>query len=189
MANFAAMRLLEVDGRLTTPVRLLLGAVSGVGDHLLDPVRVYPKERNWLRFPWYAAARGGGAFVMGDRIYAHRKFFATSESTSFLLLLAHEVGHLPHAEPFGSSNAGKARFVLWAAGHYLRSAIRHGRQAHRYARIEQEAERGRWVLGALIKATAQAPLFAHLDDPERMREWLHRNRALITALHTGYPGW
>ena len=64
MAIFAAMWLLHTDGRLTLPVRLLLAAVSGVDAALLEQVRVWPRERNWLRFPWYTAAKGGGAFVM-----------------------------------------------------------------------------------------------------------------------------
>lgn len=189
MANFAAMRLLEVDGRLTQPVRLLLGAVSGVDATLLDTVHVFPKERNWLRFPWYVAAKGGGAFVMGDRIFAHRRFFRDEHAVSFLYLLAHEVGHLPHAEPFGSTPLGKARFVLWAAGHYVRSGLKNGRHAHRLARIEQEAERGRWVLVELFKATAADPPLRHIGDKEAMRRWLERNASTIIDLHRAYPGW
>ena len=146
MAIFAAMRLLEADGRLTEPVRILLGAVSGVEDELLRRVQVLPKHRNWLHFPWYAAAKGGGAFVMGDRIYAHQRFFLDAFTIHFLYLLAHEVGHLPHAARFGHTAFGRMRFVCWATGHYLRSALRNGWHAHRLARIEQEAERGRWVL-------------------------------------------
>ncbi|MBX2972178.1 MAG: hypothetical protein KF797_03660 [Flavobacteriales bacterium] len=182
------MRLLGTDGRLTHPARMLLSAASGVDASLLEQVRVYPKERNWLRFPWYPAAQGGGAFVMGGRIYAHRKFFAEQEHATFLFLLAHEVGHLPHAEPFGFHSMGRARFVLWAAGHYLRSALRHGRHAHRLARIEQEAERGRWVLAQLLRRT-QEPLSAILSNEERMRSWLQRHEALLRELHRSYPGW
>lgn len=188
MANFAAMRLLGTDGSLAPPVRALLAAVSGVDNTLLYQVRVWPKDRNWLRFPWYAAAQGGGAFVMGDRIYAHRKFFAPDEHRAFLLLLAHEVGHLRHAEPFGFNALGRVRFVVWAAGHYLRSALRHGRHAHRLARIEQEAERGRWVLAQLINGTGIS-LDLLLADEEGMRSWLHHHATLIRDLHRQYPGW
>ena len=189
MANFAAMRLLESDGRLNTPTRLLLGAVSGVHDDLLTAVRILPKEYNWLRFPWYATAKGGGAFVLGDRIYAHRRFFAPQASRAFLFMLAHEVGHLPHAAHFGFSGLGRTRFVLWAAGHYLRSALRHGREAHRLARIEQEAERGRWVLAALLNATASDPPFQLLHAADAMRSWLQRHGELLSSLHRNYPGW
>lgn len=189
MVNFVAMRLLGTNGELTPAAQLLLSAVSGVEAALLEVVRVFPKERNWLRFPWYAAAKGGGAFVMGDRIYAHQRFFAPDKAVPFLYLLAHEVGHLPHAAPFGYGSVGKARFVLWAAGHYLRSAIRHGRHAHRLARIEQEADRGRWVLTELMRATATDPPLYHLNDATAMRQWLHAHRELINTLHRKYPGW
>jgi len=188
MANFVAMRLLGIDGSLTPSVRVLLAAVSGVDHALLEQVRVWPKERNWLHFPWYAAAQGGGAFVMGDRIYAHRKFFTPENHMAFLFLLAHEVGHLRHAEPFGFHTMGRARFVCWAAGHYLRSALRNGRHAHRLARIEQEAERGRWVLSQLISAT-RTPLAPLLTDEMAMRSWLHQHAALVHDLHRRYPGW
>jgi hypothetical protein len=189
MANFAAMRLLEADGRLTGGVRLLLGAVSGVPDGLLHAVRVFPKERNWLRFPWYAAAQGGGAFVMGDRIFAHQRFFEPGAYRAFLFLLAHEVGHLPHAARFGASSTAKARFVCWAAGHYLRSALAHGRHAHRLARTEQEAERGRWVLAELTRLTPAEPPFTLLSDEQAMQAWIQRHEHTIAELHRRYPGW
>lgn len=189
MANFAAMRLLEADGRLTGAVRLLLGAVSGVPDGLLREVRVFPKERNWLRFPWYAASQGGGAFVMGDRIFAHRRFFDPHAHRAFLFLLAHEAGHLPHAARFGTNSLAKARFVCWAAGHYLRSGLKHGRHAHRMARIEQEAERGRWVLAELTRLTASDPPFTLLSDEQAMTAWLERHARTIAELHRRYPGW
>ncbi|MGV3637835.1 MAG: hypothetical protein ACO1NQ_09335 [Flavobacteriales bacterium] len=183
------MRSLEADGSLTGAARLLLGAVSGVPDGLLKAVRVFPRERNWLRFPWYAAAQGGGAFVMGDRIFAHRRFFEPGAERAFLFLLAHEVGHLPHAARFGASGAAKARFICWAAGHYLRSALTHGRHAHRLARIEQEAERGRWVLAELVRRTTGDPPFRQFSDAEAMTAWLQRHADTIAELHRRYPGW
>lgn len=189
MANFAAMRLLNESERFTEPVGLLLAVVSGVPLALIASARVLPKERNWLRFPWYPAAQGGGAFVMVDRIYAHRRFFVPEQSRAFLLLLAHEVGHLAHAEPFGTTPLGRLRFVCWAGGHYVRSVLRHGRQAHRLARIEQEAERGRWVLGqAMARLPKDTPL-SHLDDTAAMQAWIQRNAGLIATLHRAYPGW
>ena len=188
MANFVAMWL-EKDGRLTRPTQKLLGAVSGVRAPLLASVRVFPKDHNWLHFPWYAAAKGGGAFVMGERISAHRHFFLPEHSPGFLFLLAHEVGHLPHAERFGASGLGRSRFVCWAAGHYLRSALLHGKHAHRLARIEQEAERGRWVLRELVQATQKDSVFAHMQDEAALSEWLQRHTALIASLHKAYKGW
>ncbi|MBL7951600.1 MAG: hypothetical protein JNM62_07760 [Flavobacteriales bacterium] len=183
------MQLLHADGRLTEATSLLLAAVSGVPEPLVRGVRVFPKARNWLRFPWYPAAKGGGAFVLGDRIYAHQRFFLPEHDHAFLFLLAHEVGHLPHAEPFGRTRFGRARFVCWAAGHYLRSALRNGKQAHRLARIEQEAERGRWVLREIMKISVKDSPLAQLEDAAGMREWLQRNASHLSALHRGYAGW
>lgn len=189
MAKFAAVELLDAQGSLLAPTRLLLAAVSSVPTHLVATVRVLPKERNWLRFPWYSAAQGGGAFLLGDRIYADRWFFTSTHAVPFLFLLAHEVGHLRHAERFGRTGLGRARFVTWAAGHYLRSAIMHGQHAHRLSRIEQEAERGRWVLRELLQRSASDPLLAHLDDEAGMQRWLTRNAGLLARLHGDYPGW
>lgn len=183
------MRLLESDGHLTGSARLLLGAVSGVPDSLLARARVLPKHHNWLHFPWFHDRGGGGAFVMGDRIYASRHFFGKAHSTAFLLLLAHEVGHLPQAARFGNSAIGKTLFICWAAGHYLRSAVRHGRHAYRRSRIEQEAERGRWVLRELAVTMAGDPPVEHLGHAESMERWLGKHRKAIAALHAAYPGW
>jgi hypothetical protein len=189
MAKFAAVELLDANGGPTEATGLLLAAVSGVPVPMVRHVRVLPKERNWLRFPWYAAAKGGGAFLLGHRIYAHQRFFRPQHAHAFLLLLAHEVGHLPHAERFGNTAFGRLRFVCWAAGHYLRSAVRNGRQAHRMARIEQEAERGRWVLRELIKATPGDPPLPHLRSAADMHGWLQRHAAQLASLHGRYPGW
>lgn len=189
LIELRAMRLLEADGRLTQPTRLLLGAASGVPDALLALAQVRPKEHNWLRFPWYPTAQGGGAFVLGHRIYVHRRFLQPGDERALLLMLAHEVGHLLHAAPFGFGAVGRARFVLWAAGHYLMSALRHGRHAHRRARIEQEAERGRWVLSKLIRDTPADPPEQQLHTADSMRQWLLRHEASIRTLHRAYPGW
>lgn len=188
--NFAAMRLLETDGRMTDPARQLLSAVARVSEALLRDVRILPRDRNWLRFPWYRGSKGGGAFVMGDRIYLHRSLLEDRRSHDLLDLLAHEVGHLAHAERFDPTTAvGRARFVLWAAGHYLRSALTHGRHAYQLARIEQEAERGRWVLRELIKTVGIPTLTQVMNGPERMRSFLADHAARISDLHQRYPGW
>lgn len=183
------MRLLEADGRFSGPTRLLLAAVSGVPQALLAVVRVRSKDHNWLRFPWYSEAKGGGAFVLGDRIFVHPRLLQQGERRACLLLLAHEVGHLPHAAHFGFGGLGRTRFVLWAAGQYLGSALRHGRHAHREAQMEQEAERGRWVLTALLRATTNDPPFLALEEVAAMLTWLHRHASLIEDLHRRYPGW
>lgn len=189
MVKLAAVEILDAHGRLTEAAALLLAAVSGVPEPLVRSARVLPKERNWLHFPWYAAAKGGGAFVLSDRIYAHARFFRPENTQAFLHLLAHEVGHLRHAEPFGSTGVGRARFVCWAAGHYLRSALHHGKHAHRLARIEQEAERGRWVLREAIRNLPNDSPLNHLHSATDMRGWLQRHADELAALHRSYPGW
>lgn len=184
------MRLLEDDGRLGVPARLLLGAVARVPDALLHAARVLPRERNWLRFPWYRGSKGGGAFVMGDRIHVHRCLLEQQRSMDLLRLLAHEVGHLPHAARFGPGTAtGRARFVIWTAGHYLRSALTNGRHAYQLSRIEQEAERGRWVLRELIRSVGSAAVQGAMHHPDGMQAFLVEQEALLSDLHRRYPGW
>lgn len=191
MVIFAVVRLIDEQDRLLPPVAELLAAVSGVDLALVMEARVVSRRRNWLRFPWYAASRGGGAFVMGRSIYAHDHFLNGSKEAllPFLLLLSHEVGHLPHAARFHRKAWGSARFVFWAAGQYALSFLRHGRQAHRRARIEQEAERGRWVLQALFNEGGRSSLINALNDRDRMRSWLLERKAFIANAHAHYPGW
>lgn len=185
------MRILEKDGVLTGPAQLLLAAVAQAPPALLAAVRVLPRRFNWLGFPWYRRRHGGGAFVLVDRIYASGNFFDGDGTGSLALLhlLAHEVGHLRHAAPFAGSPMGKLRFVGWAAGHYARSYARHGRTGYRKARIEQEAERGRWVLRQLIRSEGIHALTGALKDEVRMRAWLERNAPLLDRLHGAYRGW
>lgn len=185
------MHLLEPNGHLTLPVRMLLRAVSQAPEDLLRSMRVLPRRRNWMGFPWYKTRKGGGAFVMGDRIYVSGHFLDPRQdhTLAFLLLLAHEVGHLVHAARFGPGAMGRARFVLWAIGHYALSFIRHGGQGYRRARIEQEAERGRWVLRRMLDLTTTDPVLAQLDSPTGMTAWIHRHGAQIGELHLTYPGW
>jgi hypothetical protein len=182
------------DGRLYPATIALLHAVSGVPLALLENCRVLPRRFNLLRFPWYSMRSGGGAFVLGERIYASGNFFSGSrtDDRALLFLLAHEVGHLPHAAAFPYSAAGKLRFILWSAAQYLASYLRHGNEGYRKARIEQEAERGRWVLRSLL---------ASLPDPQdlmgpvlegnnsEMEKVVRSLQVDIDLLHTQYPRW
>lgn len=185
------MRILENDGAMTGAAQLLLAEVAQTPPVLLATVRVLPRRFNWLGFPWYRRRHGGGAFVLVDRIYASGNFFdgEGTGSLTFLHLLAHEVGHLKHAEPFVGSILGKLRFVGWAAGHYARSYAQHGRAGYRKSRIEQEAERGRWVLRQLIRSEGIHALIEAMQDELRMRAWLEKNAPLLHQLHGAYRGW
>lgn len=173
--------------------RLLLHAVSGVPMRLLEQARVLPRSANWLHFPWYAASKGGGAFVLGQRIYVSRERL-DGPPLKLLLLLAHEVGHLPQAERFGWSAWGRTRFVVWAASQYLVSFVRHGRNAHRKASLEQEAQRGRWVLAELLRDSGDPKDHPVLEiiqrnDPVAMRAWLSAQAGAVAELHRVYAGW
>lgn len=190
--------LLKADHGLSDSLILLLTTVSGVDTQLLEQTRVVPHTANWLRFPWYPASRGG-AFVLGSRIYLKSRSLQGAYQTNgpehmtSLLLLAHEVGHLPQAQRFGQSGFGKFTFLCWAAGQYAYSALRNGPiKAHDHAPLEREADEGRWVLLELLKATANeyhkhvvTSILAR-DDTDRMAAWLTQHSKLITDLRTTY---
>lgn len=174
---------------------LLLHSVSKVPLPLLQACRIYPTRRNWLRFPWYSQRSGGGAVAIVDRIFASGRFFSSSvQDSAFLLLLAHEVGHLLHAKDYPKTPWGRTRFVLWTSGHYLRSLVRNGTGWHRKARIEQEAERGRWVLRQLLSHSGtqgSGQLLEHVrtDDANAVQQWLLQYTDFIDQLHRDYTGW
>ncbi len=184
-----AMRILKENGHFTSAAALLLAAVSKVPLAMIERAVVLSKRRNWLHFPWYPKSRGG-AFVLGEKVYVSDHFVQPNEDPSlrFLLLLAHEVGHLPHADQWGISPWGRAKFVLWATGHYARSSLLNGRHGHRKARIEQEAERGRWVLSELIRINRPS-LEELLRTKDGMAAWLSQQRSMLKELHAKYPGW
>lgn len=162
---------------------------------LLVECKVHPARRNWLRFPWYSQRSGGGAIAVVDRIHASSRFFdPDGNATDFLMLLAHEVGHLVHAEHYPASRLGRTRFVLWATGHYVRSFVRNGRNWHRKAPIEQEAERGRWVLRQLLATSGSSAAkellgHVHTNNTQAVGEWLLQRNDLVERLHADYPGW
>ena len=190
--------LVRDDRSLSAPLLELLHSVSGVDRHLLERARIYPHTANWLHFPWYPNSRGG-AFVLGHRIYLKKRSQAGAllakgpEHIAALILLAHEVGHLPQADRFGMSGFGKARFICWAAWQYTRSALRNGPiNAHDDAPLEREADEGRWVLEKLLETVANAEheqelsnLLA-LEDPNAMINWLGDHNTLIARLRTTY---
>lgn len=189
------MPYLDEHAHLTPATVRLLHAVSRVPIRLLKDCKVYPARRNWLRFPWYSKRSGGGAVAIVDRIHASDRFFVEiGNDTSFLLLLAHEVGHLLHAENYPASTLGRTRFVLWATWQYALSLLRNGKRWHRKARMEQEAERGRWVLRQLLASSGDAAAkellgLVHTNRTAAVGEWLAARSSTIERLHAEYPGW
>lgn len=201
ISHLRSMPFVDGTSHLNSATKLLLAAVSGVPEHILKDCSVLPPKSNLLRFPWYGKRGGGGAFVMGRSAYLSSHFFdrdndalRLKEDLSTLLLIAHEVGHLPHSARFPKNRLGQVRFLFWAAWTYVLSFFRNGTAWHRKAWIEHEAERGRWVLRKLIEPT-RATLGKDLLDPLRTNDvttvatWLNDRKAKIEALQSEYPGW
>jgi len=144
--------------RLNEATVLLLCRVTGVDGALLRTVELRPRERNWLRAPWFGEDPGG-AMVLGRRIYLSRTLFHAPRSTDphiqmqWLLLLAHEVVHVQQGRHFGIGAWGRTGFVLWAAAQYTRSFFFNGTKAYRHAGFELEAEAGRSALRQLLQRT------------------------------------
>lgn len=169
----------------------LLAAVTGLSADLLRTVRIRPRARNWVGAPWYAATAGGGAMVIGDRIYVspiHEPDRIAGDRERLLrwtLLMAHEVMHVGQAQRFGYSAWGRFRFLTWSASNYAKSFLRNGRAAHAKAPFELEAEQGRRALRAFMNVTggcnAQHQLITMLlaDDESGVRRWLDANTGAL----------
>ncbi len=184
------------DGSLTESAMVLLHAVSGVDVHLLSVVRIKPSRTNWLHAPWYPYSRGG-AITVGRTIWSTRIWFdpkgygdgSLNSTWKWLLLLAHEVGHLPQAERFGRSFFAKSRYVLAFSWQYISRAVLMRRHVHDGCHLEREAELGRWVLLRAIDPTNGGdPVVAlvHAGNVEAVRGWCLERKANITALQGKY---
>ncbi len=165
---------------------LLLQALTGMPAGRLEAVRLVPRSRNHLRMPWYPE-RPGGAFVHGDRIYITDVLHAAPASGDpeavlrWLLLMAHEVGHVAQAWRVGGTRASRWRFTAWAAAGYAVSFLRNGRQGYRKAALEVEADRARRLLRTWMERTggchAHHPLIQLVmqDDAPGMAAWITAN--------------
>jgi len=184
------------DGSLTEAAIVLLHAVSGVEIDLLRAARIRPSRTNWLRAPWYPYARGG-AITVGRTIWFTRIWYdpkghgdgSLHSTWKWLLLLAHEVGHLPQAERFGRSFFAKARYVGAFSWQYASRAVLLRRPIHDGSRLEREAELGRWVLLRLIDATLEQDsivTLVHADNFDAVRAWCFNRKDRITQLQNAY---
>ena len=184
------------DGSLTEAAIVLLHAVSGVDLDLLRDARIKPSRTNWLRAPWYPYARGG-AITVGRTIWFTRIWFdpkghgdgSLLSTWKWLLLLAHEVGHLPQAEHFGRGFFAKARYVGTFTWQYASRAVLFRHPVHDGSRLEREAELGRWVLLRSIDATAELDPMVKLvrsEDTDAVQAWCHARMASITELQRSY---
>ncbi len=178
-----------MDHRFNEATLALLSAVAGVPEDLLRQVRIRHRRHNWLHAPWYPASTGGGGLTIGDRIHVTPKHDPATLGTdpagwlSWILLMAHEVGHVRQAERFGYGTWGRIRFTLWATGNYVVSFLRNGMKAHARAPFELDADRGRQRLRQLLErtggCTAAHPLITLLmaDDAKGVRTWLNAQRS------------
>jgi hypothetical protein len=184
------------DGSLTEAAVVLLHAVSGVEIDLLRAVRIRPSRTNWLHAPWYPCARGGaitvGRTIWFTRIWSDPKGYGDGSLTSirkWLLLLAHEVGHLPQAERFGRSFFAKVRYVAAFSCQYGSRAVLLRRPIHDGSRLEREADLGRWVLSQMMDpADGLDPVVAlvHAGNAEAVRAWCRERNARIAELQRAY---
>jgi hypothetical protein len=186
----------RLDGSLTEAAIVLLHAVSRVDIDLLRAARIRPARTNWLHAPWYPYARGG-AITVGRRIWFTRIWFdpkgfgdgSLGSTWNWLLLLAHEVGHLPQAERFGRSFFAKARYVAAFSWQYCSRALLLRRPLHDGSRLECEAELGRWVLLRSVDASVELdPLvkLVHSEDTDAVKAWCRERSARVGELQRSY---
>ena len=184
------------DGSLDEAAIELLYAVSGVSRTLLQQARIRPSRSNWLRAPWYCDRRGG-AITLGRTIWLTRIWFdparlgdrSLRSTRKWLLLLAHEVGHLPQVERSGRDFFGKARYVASFAWQYGTRAALFRRPVHDGSRLEREADMGRWVLARLFTedevGTTLVEDVLH-GDTDGVRAWCAQAFARIAELRGSY---
>ena len=195
--------LLTDDGCLTPVAVDLLAALAAVDRELLVRARVKRTGGDVLWFPWYRRRRGGGAFVVGRTIRFTPNWYAASgygrssfgdhsrrSTLRWLMHLAHEVGHLPQAERFGQHALGRLRYLLAFAGQYGSRALMGRWPVHDGAPLEQEADRGRWVLRELLVQDRRKGLLlvkaVQAGDRNAVLGWLRQSTPLIGQLQTRY---
>ncbi len=166
----------------------LLTAVTGVSPDTLRSVRVRHRRHNWLHAPWYPAAQGGGALTVGHLIHVtptHDPDALGQDPRKWLywiLLMAHEVGHVRQAQRFGTGAWARIRFTLWASRNYAVSFVRNGSAAHAKAPFEVDADLGRKRLRNLLERTGgchpEHPLVTMLmrDAVQPLQDWLRHHR-------------
>ena len=195
--------LLTDDGCLTPVAVDLLAALAAVDRELLVRARVKRTGGDVLWFPWYRRRRGGGAFVVGRTIRFTPNWYAATgygrisfgdrsrrSTLRWLMHLAHEVGHLPQAERFGQHALGRLRYLLAFAGQYGSRALMGRWPVHDGAPLEQEADRGRWVLRELLVQDRRKGLLlvkaVQAGDRDAVLGWLRQATPLIGQLQTRY---
>jgi len=106
-------------------VAYLLSELSGVKLDTILNANIHTRSLRRYR-PWYPTRKGGGAITLGNKRWHNitftENFFSTdkeayphtsygNQTISWLRLSAHEVGHLAHAQRFGSIIIYLFRFI------------------------------------------------------------------------------
>ena len=192
----APQGLVHADGQLTDAAVQLLHLVAEVPAEQLREARVRAARTNWLHAPWYPYHRGGG-LTIGRTIWLTRKFHAPdgwgndrpASVLRWVLLLAHEVGHLPQAARIGPGLLARMRYVALFAGTYALRALLFRWPVHDGARLEIEADRGRAVLLALLRGEpVEDPLVLALArmDAATVHTWCVEHRETARSANRRY---
>jgi hypothetical protein len=183
--------MLGASGKLDRRTVVLLSAITAVPERTIAAAVVLPNRRNWLRAPWFLRAKGGGAMVIGRRIYFTMRWFDPNKAddVSVLRLLSHEVGHLVQAERFGLGAWGRCRYVAWFAAQYGQNLLRGEPRVHAAAKGEREAELGRWVLDRWLADSARSKFALAAwrnGDLAALKESLSADRDAISQWQKAY---
>ena len=108
---------------------------------------------------------------------------------AWLRLLAHEVGHLTHAEHFGLSAWGRSKYIAAFTWQYTSRALTFRFPVHDGSRLEKEADMGRWVLTQAIgndPLTHPLVLALHANDERAAHAWCVSCAPQLSALRARY---
>lgn len=188
--------IVRTDGTLTEGAVLVLHAVSAVSIDVLENARIRSARKNWLHAPWYPYRRGG-AITIGRTIYLTRIYFdrtghgddGLAAMWQWLVLLAHEVGHLPQAERSGLGPIGIARYIGAFIWQYGSRALLFRHPIHDGSPMEREADKGRWVILQLLSGKgARERLLKDLQigDVPVIKSWCSLHAGPIARLSKAY---
>ncbi len=185
------------NGKLNEAAVLVLSVICRVQENLLTTALVLPSSRNWLNAPFFSPNEGGGAMVIATRIYFTANWFRNDNlPTSYgrkdsvctlrwILLMAHEVRHLPQAAIVGYRIWNIMAYVLWFGLNYAWHAVTRKLPYVEHMPLEIDADLGRKTLRSILTEADTPPeehvliTAIHRNDVDSAREWIDENKALI----------
>jgi hypothetical protein len=195
----SACALFDPDGKITASATAVLAHICRIDRTLLASATILPSSRNLLEVPWFSQSKGGGGMVIGRSIYFTSNWFRQGDGNTdfgngtayntlrWLLLLSHEVGHLPQAARFGYGLVGRSRYLITFAIKYLWYYLRGRKPFTDFMPLEIEADLGRKTMVNLIfdagEPYEEHPLVQalHQNDPSTAIRWMHDHTAQINA--------